>query len=374
MSHMWITLCLVNLLESHGAVRTWTGSGNSGRCKVISGHTTDVWAEPWFPYCGMDLKTETDGSRLTSCCTNCAEHMPDPKSSACWQRTRRDFCAVPETFMRADGRSTNTLLVRGSRGNASCNVPVKNEWPFGDYNSGERKTLLKTLYGAIRSRWPTDNLELQEYCSLPQQKFIDPTNAVYAFTFPHVGPTARLPTQDVILSDLLESVLGFWWVLDVSDMMAVQKYSELMGSFLSNLEFAITSVFYWRSQHGPWFQKTYDSQISCDARSYASHAAALNNSKPGAPAPPPPSQAASVRQANCSDAVNDLLSAASWNTSEPNTARAHEDLSDTPKFERAYSTLCLLCLASMLRCPRCHLDQLKGKGTNVNWSDSQWRQ
>ena len=247
---------------------------------------------------------------------------------------------------------------------------MQNDWPLSDDICGKWKTLHKTLYGSIRSRWPTDNLELQEYYSFPKQKFIDSTNAVYVFTLPRVALTARLPTQDVILSDLHESVLGFWWVLDVSNMMAVQKYNVLMGSFLSNLEFAITSVFYSRSQHGPWFQKTYDSQISRDARSYASHAAALNNSKPGAPAPPPPSQATSVRQANCSDAVNDLLSAASWNTSEPNTARAHEDLSDTPKFERAYSTLCLLCLASMLRCPRCHLDQLKGKGTNVNWSDS----
>ena len=401
---MWTTLCLVNLLQSHTsqkrsmmpwagstwtaklwlenvlrnhtskgrAVRPCTGSGNGRRGVVMSGQTPNVLARPWFRHCGILIKA--NGLRLTNWCRYCATHNPQAMSRKCWQRTRADFCARAEKLLRADGWCTNTVLVRRSRGNASCNVPVQNEWPLSDDNCGKRKTLLKTLYGAIRSRWPTDNLELQEYCSLPQQKFIDPTNAVYAFTFPHVGPTARLPTQDVILSDLLESVLGFWWVLDVSDMMAVQKYSELMGSFLSNLEFAITSVSYWRSQDGPWFQKTYDSTILSDARSYASDAAALNNSKPGAPAPPPPSQAASVRQANCSDAVNDLLSAASWNTSEPNTARAHEDLSDTPKFERAYSTLCLLCLASMLRCPRCHLDQLKGKGTNVNWSDSQWRQ
>ena len=155
--------------------------------------------------------------------------------------------------MRADGWSTNTVLVRRGRGNASCNVPVQNEWRFSDDNSGERKTLLKTLSynGAIRSRWPTDNLELQEYCSLSQQKFIDPTNAVYAFTFPHVGPTARLPNQDVILGDLVESVLGFWWMIEVSEVMAKEKYSEsltVMRSFLSYLEFAVTCVYFWRSQ------------------------------------------------------------------------------------------------------------------------------
>ena len=130
-------------------------------------------------------------------------------------------------------------------------------------------------------------------------------------------------------------------MLDVSNMMAVQKDSELTGSFLSNLKFAITSVFYWRSQDGPWFQKTYDSQISCDARSYASDAAALNNSKPGAPAPPPPSQAASVRQANCSDAVNDRLSAASWNTSEPKIVkRRHittQDIADADEVDEAFA-------------------------------------
>ena len=163
---------------------------------------------------------------------------------------------------------------------ASCNVPVPNEWLFSDDNSGERKTLLKTLSykGAIRSRWPRANLDLQEYCSLSQQQFIDPTNAVYAFTLRHVWRTARLPTQDVnILGDLVQSVLGFWWVLEVSEMMAMQKYSESMRSFLSNLEFAVTSVYYWRSQDGPWFQKIYDSSILCHARSYASDAAALDN-------------------------------------------------------------------------------------------------
>ena len=72
---------------------------------------------------------------------------------------------------------------------------------------------------------------------------------MYAFTLRHVWRTARLPTQDVnILGDLVESVLGFWWVLEVSEMMAMQTYSETMRSFLSNLEFAVTSVYYWRSQ------------------------------------------------------------------------------------------------------------------------------
>ena len=344
---MWTTLCLVNLLQSHTSQKRsmmpWAGSS----------WTAKLWLE-------NVLRNHTSKGRAVRSCRGTGTGRGEVLM--CRQTTivvprGADFGTSAEKLLRADGCCTNTLLVRRTRGNASCNVPVQNDWPLSDDICGKWKTLHKTLYGSIRSRWPTDNLELQEYYSFPKQKFIDSTNAVYVFTLPRVALTARLPTQDVILSDLHESVLGFWWVLDVSNMMAVQKYSELMGSFLSNLEFAITSVSYWRSQDGPWFQKTYDSKILCDARSYASDAAALNNSKPGAPAPPPPSQAASVRQANCSDAVNDLLSAASWNTSEPNTARAHEDLSDTPKFERAYSTLCLLCLASMLRCPRCHLDQ-----------------
>ena len=139
---------------------------------------------------------------------------------------------------------------------ASCNVPVPNEWAFSDDSSGERKTLLKTLSynGAIRSRWPKANLELQEYCSLSQQKFIDPTNAVYAFIFRHVWKGCCLCLRDdVILGDLIESVLGFWWMLEVSEMMAMHTDSELMRSFLSNLEFAVTSVYFWRSQDGPWF-------------------------------------------------------------------------------------------------------------------------
>ena len=60
------------------------------------------------------------------------------------------------------------------------------------------------------------------YCSLSQQKFIDPTNAVYAFIFRHVWPQSHLcgDLGDGRLGDLVESVLGFWWVLEVSEMMA----------------------------------------------------------------------------------------------------------------------------------------------------------
>ena len=43
--------------------------------------------------------------------------------------------------------------------------------------------------------------------------------------------------------------------------------------------------------------------------------------KPSAPAPPPPSKAASAQQSNCSDAVNDHKSTASWNTSEPKLSK-----------------------------------------------------
>ena len=132
---------------------------------------------------------------------------------------------------------------------ASCNVPVPNEWQFSDDNSGERKTLLKTLSynGAIRSRWPKARLGLQEYCSLSQQNFIDPTNEVYAFVFLHVWPTARVPNNVKILGDLVESVLGFWWMLEVSEIMPQPKYSDAR-SFLSHLEFAVTCVYFWRSQ------------------------------------------------------------------------------------------------------------------------------
>ena len=130
--------------------------------------------------------------------------------------------------------------------------------------------------GALRSPWPQVDFDLQEYCSLSQQKFFDPTNEVYAFLFKHVWPEADVPKKDGILGDLVESVLGFWWVLEVSEMMATHKYSESMRSFLSNLELAVISVYYWRSQDGPWFEKI-SSSILCRARSYASDAAALDN-------------------------------------------------------------------------------------------------
>ena len=101
---------------------------------------------------------------------------------------------------------------------------------------------------------------------------------MYAFIFRHVWKGCCLCLRDdVILGDLIESVLGFWWVLEVSEMMAMQTYSETMRSFLSNLEFAVTSVYYWRSQDRPWFQKIYASSLLCHARSYASDAAALDN-------------------------------------------------------------------------------------------------
>ena len=39
--------------------------------------------------------------------------------------------------------------------------------------------------------------------------------------------------------------------------------------------------------------------------------------KPNAPAPPPPAKALSPQPSNCSDAVNDQKSTASWNSTEP---------------------------------------------------------
>ena len=132
---------------------------------------------------------------------------------------------------------------------ASCNVPVPSGWQFSEDKTGERKTLLKNLSysGAIRTRWPKANLDLQEYCSLSQQKFFDPTNEVYAFLFKHVWPEADVPKKDGILGDLVESVLGFWWMLEVSEIMPKPKYSDAR-SFLSHLEFAVTCVWFWRSQ------------------------------------------------------------------------------------------------------------------------------
>ena len=132
---------------------------------------------------------------------------------------------------------------------ASCNVPVPKGWQFSEDKTGERKTLLKNLsyMGALRSPWPRVDLDLQEYCSLSQQKFFDPTNAVYASVFLHVWPTARVPKNVGVLGDLIESVLGFWWMLEVSEIMPKPKYSDAR-SFLSHLEFAVTCVWFWRSQ------------------------------------------------------------------------------------------------------------------------------
>ena len=161
---------------------------------------------------------------------------------------------------------------------ASCNVPVPNTWQFRDDISGEQKTLLKELSynGAIRSRWPAANLGLQYSCSLSKQKFLDPTNEVYAFVFRHVWPRARVPNNDVTLGDLIESVLGFWWMLEVSEIMPKPKYSDTR-SFLSHLEFAVTCVYFWRTQDRPWFRRIYASSILRHARSDASDAAALDN-------------------------------------------------------------------------------------------------
>ena len=49
----------------------------------------------------------------------------------------------------------------------------------------------------------------------------------------------------------------------MSEMIATHKDSELMRSFLSNLEIAVTSVYYWRSQDGPWFEKISFSLLCC---------------------------------------------------------------------------------------------------------------
>jgi len=131
----------------------------------------------------------------------------------------------------------------------SCNVPVPSGWQFDEDKTGERKTLLENLSyrGALRSRWPAANLDLQETCHLSQQKFFDPTNAVYAFLFRHVWPTADVPNSVVMLGDLVESLLGFWWMLEVSEIMPQPKYEDVRR-FLSYLEFAVTCVWFWDKQ------------------------------------------------------------------------------------------------------------------------------
>ena len=70
---------------------------------------------------------------------------------------------------------------------------------------------------------------------------------MYAFVFLHVWPTARVPNNVKILGDLVESVLGFWWMLEVSEIMPEPKY-RAVRSFLSHLEFAVTCVWFWHSQ------------------------------------------------------------------------------------------------------------------------------
>ena len=137
----------------------------------------------------------------------------------------------------------------------------------GDYRCEGRKTLLKAFSynGAIRSRWPRAKLPLQYHCSLSQQIFVDATNAVYAFIIRHVWPAFRLSESlgDGILGDLVESVLGFWWVLEVSEMMAALKDCEIMRSFLSNLEIAVTCVYRWRSLDSSWFDQISFSVLCC---------------------------------------------------------------------------------------------------------------
>ena len=64
--------------------------------------------------------------------------------------------------------------------------------------------------------------------------------------------------------------------------------------------------------------------------------------KPGAPAPPPPPKAASAEQANCRDAVNERLSAASWN-SEPKAIKRRrttkQEIADADEgFALSYNT------------------------------------
>ena len=287
---MWETLSLVNLLQSHTsqkqsttrwarstctaelwldnvlrihtskgrAVRPWTGSGNSRWCVVIGGQTPNVWARPCTPYCSMLM--QTNGS----------------------QGTRGDLCAVSEVLMRAYGWSAPSMLVRRRRGNASCtkqtriyfvrrsgrpehyndiqptasdrqeNIKVQARWAnmswakllaeqlclFHDkellgkllllkmtVTKDDRQVMIGNTAMLVSLNLHTAGLRVWSksvMSQLPSRNWF----AVYAFTFPHVGRTARLPNQDVILGDLVESVLEFWWALEVSEMLAMQKYSE----------------------------------------------------------------------------------------------------------------------------------------------------
>ena len=69
--------------------------------------------------------------------------------------------------------------------------------------------------------------------------------------------------------------------------------------------------------------------------------------KPSAPAPPPPSKAASAQQSNCSDAVNDHKSTASWNSSEPKMIKRRrltkQDIADAEEGSALTQQNDLLC-------------------------------
>ena len=67
------------------------------------------------------------------------------------------------------------------------------------------------------------------------------------------------------------------------------------------------------------------------------------NAKPVAPAPPPPPKAASAEQANCRGAVNERLSAASWNCLEPKAIKRRrttkQEIADADEgFALSYNT------------------------------------
>ena len=145
------------------------------------------------------------------------------------------------------------LLVPGRHANPrSSEFAQKRVAAVNDYRCDGRKTLLKALSynGAIRSRWPRAKLWHQYHCSISQQIFLDATNAVYGFIFRHVWPESHFSERfgEGLLGDLVESVFGFWWVLEVSEMMALHQDRELMRSFLLNLEFAVTCAYHWRAQ------------------------------------------------------------------------------------------------------------------------------
>ena len=93
---MWTTLCLVNLLQEN----------------VLRNHTSKERA-------------------VRSC-----------RGNGTGLAGRRSTIVVPR------GADFGTSLVGRTRGNASCNVPVQNDWPLSDDICGKWKTLHKTLYGS----------------------------------------------------------------------------------------------------------------------------------------------------------------------------------------------------------------------------------